>query len=111
MKRLVCCFAVLLSTSSCTPSAGSARVTETPSRSTSTGVTVPDLVGLDVIDAERVLDEAGLTMGFLSALPGPYDRRVGAVVVDQSPGPGSSVPPDAPIAIVFGPKRDLPPEG
>jgi beta-lactam-binding protein with PASTA domain len=110
MKTLVCCFAVLLAASSCTPPEGAARGTETPSRSTSTGVTVPDLTGLNAIDAERVLDEAGLTAGFRSALPGPYDRRVGALVVDQSPGPGSSVPRGAPIAIVVGPKRDLPPE-
>lgn len=63
-------------------------------------VTVPDMTGISVDEAEARLKQAQLRRGQTSEVSVPPEK-VG-LVVGQSPGAGATVPPDTVVALVVG---------
>jgi hypothetical protein len=58
-------------------------------------VTVPDLIGKSPQAAKALAQQAGFPLGTVSSRTGPHNQI--PVVEDQTPGPGSQVPPGSSI--------------
>ncbi len=69
-------------------------------------VTVPDVTGGSVDEADARLKEAGLDRGPVSEVPGPAEK-VG-LVINQSPPAGAKVAPGSAVALIVGAPEDAP---
>jgi serine/threonine-protein kinase len=71
---------------------------------------VPPLIGQTLEDAERLLEEANLTLGTVEERPDP-DRAEG-IVIEQTPSAGVEIGRDAPVNVVVstGPELVIVPE-
>jgi beta-lactam-binding protein with PASTA domain len=79
------------------PAAGAvASVGDTVAVDVSIWMLVPDLTGLDTVQASKVLDENGMTMGVPQHRPS--SKAVGSVLA-QVPAAGSEVPPGATVQV------------
>lgn len=63
-------------------------------------ITVPDVTGGSVADADAKLKQAKLKRGSVSEVPVPAEKA--GIVVGQSPSDGTKVPPETAVALVVG---------